>query len=112
MTRIEILVEEPSIKEFLTILLPKVLDENWLLCVLPMATAPRWYALCAKNWRRGISAILRLWVRRIPILNTSNILTNQNLEIPMRAIHTTKYGKYYLSFRRLAVPKNCTVFRY
>ncbi|WP_281336801.1 DUF4276 family protein [Flavobacterium eburneipallidum] len=29
MARIEILVEEPSMKEFLTILLPKILDHHW-----------------------------------------------------------------------------------
>ncbi len=31
MARIEILVEEPSMKEFLTILLPKVIDKPWKL---------------------------------------------------------------------------------
>ncbi len=31
MARIEILVEEPSMKEFLTILLPNILDKNWNL---------------------------------------------------------------------------------
>lgn len=31
MARIEILVEEPSMKEFLTILLPNILDEKWCL---------------------------------------------------------------------------------
>lgn len=31
MARIEILVEEPSMKEFLTILLPNILDEQWNL---------------------------------------------------------------------------------
>lgn len=31
MARIEILVEEPSMKEFLTILLPRVLEEQWVL---------------------------------------------------------------------------------
>jgi hypothetical protein len=31
MARIEILVEEPSMKEFLTILLPNVLDNHWIL---------------------------------------------------------------------------------
>lgn len=31
MARIEILVEEPSMKEFLNILLPKILDNDWIL---------------------------------------------------------------------------------
>lgn len=31
MARIEILVEEPSMKEFLTILLPNILDNQWVL---------------------------------------------------------------------------------
>ena len=31
MARIEILVEEPSMKEFLGILLPKVIQEPWIL---------------------------------------------------------------------------------
>ena len=31
MARIEILVEEPSMKEFLTILLPKIIDNQWNL---------------------------------------------------------------------------------
>ena len=31
MARIEILVEEPSMKEFLTILLPNVLEKPWEL---------------------------------------------------------------------------------
>ncbi|CAM2734710.1 protein of unknown function [Flavobacterium succinicans] len=31
MARIEILVEEPSMKEFLNILLPKILDKEWIL---------------------------------------------------------------------------------
>jgi hypothetical protein len=31
MPRVEILVEEPSMKEFLGILLPKILDDFWVL---------------------------------------------------------------------------------